>query len=346
MSLSADEYFTGVRQADVAILARALTLVESNHPRDQQMAEMLLTRLMPFTGESMRVGITGTPGVGKSTLIEALGLHLVARGMRVAVLAIDPSSQRTGGSILADKARMSRLALEPAAYIRPSPSDGTLGGVARKTRECLLVCEAAGYDVVFVETIGVGQSESLVAEVTDCLLMLIQPGAGDELQAIKRGLLEVVDVVAVNKADGNNRSAAKLAVQQYAQALQSVASGQGRTAPAVLECSALCREGIDTLWDAMKQCFDLRAKSGGLAERRRQQNLRWLWRIVEDRLRQALFLHPVVAARRADLEQQVLDGRLPPAVAAREILLAFGVSGDSDLQQQRGSTACGMNDHV
>src|SRR3954449_3040485 len=217
--LTLDEYFAGVRAGDVAVLARALTLVESSSPRHQPLAEGLLTRLLPHTGAAVRVGITGVPGVGKSTFIDALGLHLVRQGLRVAVLAVDPSSSLSGGSILGDKTRMVRLATEPAAYIRPSPSAGTLGGVARKTRESILVCEAAGYNVVLIETVGAGQSETVVADMTDCFLALMLPGAGDELQGIKRGLLELVDVIAVNKADGATRPAAELAAQQYRTAL-------------------------------------------------------------------------------------------------------------------------------
>src|SRR5262245_48542186 len=221
--LTPEEYDAGVRAGNVAVLARALTLIESSSPRHQPVAEELLTRLLPHAGRSVRVGITGAPGVGKSTFIEALGLHLVRRGLRVAVLAVDPSSNISGGSILGDKPRMPRLSAERAAYIRPSPSAGTLGGVARRTRESMLVCEAAGYQVVLIETVGVGQSETVVADMTDCFLALMLPGAGDELQGIKRGLLELVDVIAVNKADGPTRPAAELAAQQYRQALGSLA---------------------------------------------------------------------------------------------------------------------------
>src|SRR5437763_9268098 len=236
--LTADDHYAGVRAGDLAILARTLTLIESNNPSHHQIAEDLLTRLLPHTGRSVRVGITGVPGVGKSTFIEALGLHLVGRGLRVAVLAVDPSSGVSGGSILGDKTRMARLSAEPAAYIRPSPAAGTLGGVARKTRESMLVCEAAGYDVVLIETVGVGQSETAVADMTDCFLALMLPGAGDELQGIKRGLREVVDVRAVNKADGPTKAAAELAAQQYRTALESLA-GRHEGAPEVLTCSAL-----------------------------------------------------------------------------------------------------------
>jgi len=234
--LSVDDYYDGVRNGDYAVLARALTLIESSSPRHRVLADELMNRLLPYTGQSIRVGITGPPGVGKSTFIEALGLHLVHQGRRIAVLAVDPSSGISGGSILGDKTRMPGLAAEVTAYIRPSPSAGTLGGVARKTRESMLACEAAGFDVVLIETVGVGQSETMVANTTDCFVALMLPGAGDELQGIKRGLLELVDVIAVNKADGEARTAAELAARQYAVALKSLVSRDD--APVVLTCSA------------------------------------------------------------------------------------------------------------
>jgi LAO/AO transport system kinase len=319
-----DEYETGVRSGKVAVLARALTLIESSSPRHQLLAEELLTRLLPHTGRSIRVGITGVPGVGKSTFIEALGLHLARRGLRVAVLAVDPSSGISGGSILGDKTRMPRLSAEAAAYIRPSPAAGTLGGVARKTRESMLVCEAAGYDVVLVETVGVGQSETAVAEMTDCFLALMLPGAGDELQGIKRGLLELVDVIAVNKADGLTRAAAELAAEQYRQALQSLA-GHTDESPTVLTCSALEGQGIEAVWEAVERQHAHRTATGAVAARRRRQNLRWLWALVEGRLHQAMQTHPAVRAIRDELERGVLAGTTPPAVAARRILEAFGL---------------------
>jgi LAO/AO transport system kinase len=322
--LSLDDYHDGVRAGNVAVLARALTLIESSSPRHQPLAEALLTRLLPHTGQSVRVGITGVPGVGKSTFIEALGLHLVRRGLRIAVLAVDPSSGVSGGSILGDKTRMPRLSAERAAYIRPSPSAGTLGGVARKTRESMLVCEAAGFQVVLVETVGVGQSETVVADMTDCFLALMLPGAGDELQGIKRGLLELVDVIAVNKADGLTAAAAELAAGQYRLALESLAGHGG--GPPVLTCSALQDVGVDAVWEAVARRHAALAAEGRLAERRRRQNLRWLWALVEDGLRQAVHAHPAVQAIRGDLEREVLAGSVPAAVAARRILEAFRVS--------------------
>jgi LAO/AO transport system kinase len=290
------------------------------------LAEELLTRLLPYTGQSIRVGITGVPGVGKSTFIDALGLHLVKSGLRVAVLAVDPSSGLSGGSILGDKTRMPRLAVHPDAYIRPSPAAGTLGGVARKTREAMLVCEAAGYQAVLIETVGVGQSETEVADMTDCFLALMLPGAGDELQGIKRGLLELVDVIAVNKADGPTRAAAELAAQQYRDALQSLA-GRAGDPPAVMTCSALHQEGIEPIWEVIRETQSRLSASGELEERRRRQNLRWLWTLVEDQLRQALHTHLAVQGIRETLEREVLAGTTPAAAAARRLLAAFRLGG-------------------
>jgi LAO/AO transport system kinase len=323
--LTVDDYFAGVRSGDVAVLARALTLIESSSPRHQPLAEALLTQVLPHTGCAIRVGITGVPGVGKSTFIEALGLHLVRSGLRVAVLAVDPSSSISGGSILGDKTRMPRLSAELAAYIRPSPTSGTLGGVARRTRESMLVCEAAGYRVVLIETVGVGQSETVVADMTDCFLALMLPGAGDELQGIKRGLLELVDVIAVNKADGPTRTAAELAAEQYRVALQSLA-GRHQDPPAVQTCSALHQEGVEAVWGAVERRHARLTASGELAQRRQRQNLRWLWNLVEDQLRGAVQGHPAVRAIREGLEHEVLAGVTPASAAARRLLEAFGVS--------------------
>jgi LAO/AO transport system kinase len=297
--------------------------MESNHPEHQLLAEELLSRLLPHTGNAIRVGITGAPGAGKSTLIEALGLQLVREGRRLAVLAIDPTSSVSGGSILGDKTRMARLAVEPAAYIRPSATAGTLGGVARKTRECLLVCEAAGFEIVLIETVGVGQSETSVADLTDCLVAVMLPGAGDELQGIKRGLLEWTDVFAVNKADGAMRAAAELAARQLSMAIESLAGRSGPSEPVVLTCSALEHQGVDHVWQAVERLYRERKASGQLDERRRAQNLRWLWATVADRLRQAVQTHPAVQAIRAELEREVRSGAIAPEVAARTILAAF-----------------------
>lgn len=323
--LTVDDYYAGVLARDIAVLPRALTLIESNNPQHELLAEELLTRLLPKTGQSIRAGITGAPGVGKSTFIEAVGMHLVGQGKRVAVLAVDPSSGISGGSILGDKTRMTRLSAETNAFIRPSPSAGTLGGVARKTRESMLVCEAAGFDIVLIETVGVGQSETMVADMTDCFLALMLPGAGDELQGIKRGLLELVDVIAVNKADGETQLTAEVAAKQLDRALQSLSSRTQAT-PQVLTCSALQNVGIDQVWSAVEDCHSRLKDSGELLERHRQQRTRWLWNIIDDRLRQSIREHPIVRAIREDLEADVLAGKIAPESAARQILEAFGLS--------------------
>jgi LAO/AO transport system kinase len=319
--LTVDDYFNGVRAGDRAILARALTLVESNSPRHVPVAEALLARLLPFTGHSIRVGITGVPGVGKSTFIESLGLNLVGQGQSVAVLAVDPSSRVSGGSILGDKTRMTRLATVEHAYIRPSPAAQTLGGVARKTRESLLICEAAGFDVVLVETVGVGQSETVVADMTDCFVALMLPGAGDELQGIKRGLLEVVDVLAVNKADGERRLAAELAAQQYRVALHSLA---GRSyAPTVLLCSALEHTGITEVWQAIASHHQRLSASGELSSKRKEQRFHSLNMQLDEQLRRLFEQHPAIQRFRPEIESQVRSGTLLASTAARRLLEIF-----------------------
>ena len=322
-TLSLDEYFSGVRTGETSILARALTLVESSNPQHQLLAEALLTRLMPFTGGAIRIGITGTPGAGKSTFIEALGLLLVGEGHRVAVLAIDPSSGVTGGSILGDKTRMPRLAAEPAAYIRPTAASGTLGGAARRTRESLLVCEAAGFDMILIETVGVGQSESYVSHMTDCLIALVSPAGGDELQAIKRGLLEVVDFLVVNKADSDLRNVCEVAAHQYRNALEAISGTRGSRDQSVFTCSAREHEGIEPIWRAVEARILRLQNAGTLAASRQQQNLHWLWNIVEERLLQSMHTHPAVAALRSELESQVVAGSISVEAAARKLLEAF-----------------------
>lgn len=309
----------GVLEGNRNVLARAITLVESTRPDDDAKASELIQRLLPSTGEAIRVGITGVPGVGKSTFIEALGGRLTAQGHRVAVLAVDPSSAVTGGSILGDKTRMPQLARNEAAFVRPSPGGSTLGGVARRTREALLVCEAAGFDVVLVETIGVGQSESAVAGMVDVFLLLILPGAGDELQGIKRGVTELADAVVVTKADGDNRLRAETAAAEYAAAFHLLHSGPGGPPP-VVACSAVTGEGVDDVWAAAVARRDALAASGGLAERRRRQALRWMEDALEDRLRDRFLHHPDVAAALPGIREAVLRGELDPVAAARRLL--------------------------
>ncbi|TWU42875.1 methylmalonyl Co-A mutase-associated GTPase MeaB [Novipirellula artificiosorum] len=323
--LTADDYFAGVRDRNLSVFAQALTVIESSSPRHRPIAEELLTRLLPFTGDALRIGITGVPGVGKSTFIEALGMHLVRRGLQVAVLAVDPSSGVSGGSILGDKTRMNELASEVNAFIRPSPAAGTLGGVANKTRETMFVAEAAGYDVVLVETVGVGQSETMVCDMTDCFLALMLPGAGDELQGIKRGLLELADVIAVNKADGDNRKAAELAARQYHTALESLTGHDREKAPTILTCSARDDAGIEAVWEAIETKCQMRRDRGEFIDRRQRQNLRWLWALVDEHLRRAIHTHSAVKQIYADIEQQVLLGQMPAAAGARQIFAALGL---------------------
>jgi LAO/AO transport system kinase len=308
-----------LREGDRAALARAITLVESKKREHREQAQELLKTLLPATGNAVRVGITGVPGVGKSTTIDALGSYLTGKGHRVAVLAVDPSSVRTGGSILGDKTRMQRLAADERAFIRPSPSAGTLGGVASRTRETMLLCEAAGYDVVIVETVGAGQSEVAVADMTDSFVALMLPGAGDELQGIKKGLLELADVVAVNKADGDNLARAKSAAASLKGALHILASSAGMDEPPVLTFSALTGDGIDRLWQAV---IDHRARleqAGRLADKRKSQQVRWMWTLIEGRFREKLRSDPAIKARLKSLETAVAGGKLPPALAANEI---------------------------
>ncbi len=324
--LSVDEVERGVLAGDRALLGRAITLVESRRADHREMAQELLTRLLPRTGGALRIGVTGVPGVGKSTFLERLGSELVERGRRPAVLAVDPSSSLSGGSILGDKTRMPKLAADRRAFIRPSPSGGSLGGVARKTREAMLLCEAAGYDVVFVETVGVGQSEAVVAGMVDFLLLLLLPGAGDELQGIKRGLLERVDMVAVNKADGDHLAAARKARTYYLSALKYLRPG-GAWRPPVVTVSAREGSGLGELWARVEEHRRLCSASGELERRRRDQRRAWMWSAVEDELLGSLRRHPRVAALLPELERRVVAGEIAPTRAARRLLAAAGFAG-------------------
>ena len=321
--LSIDDYVAGVRARDRGVLGRAISLIESNAPAHAARAEALLQRLLPFSGGAQRVGVSGVPGAGKSTLIEALGKHLTAQGHHVAVLAVDPSSTKSGGSILGDKTRMNELAVDPRAFIRPSPSSGSLGGVARKTRETLLVCEAAGYDRVLIETVGVGQSEALVAGMVDSFLVLLLAGAGDELQGIKRGILEDADVIAINKADGDNLAAAEQARREYQHALELVpARTKGWRVP-VVTCSALDKRGIAELWSEIERHGQALRSSGAFTAQRSAQQLAWMWQTVEDELRARLKTDPSVAALVPQLEASVQSGELTATSAARRIVETF-----------------------
>lgn len=316
----AQAYVDGVRGGDRAILARAITLVESERRAHAELAHEVLEALLPQTGGAYRVGISGVPGAGKSTFIDALGTMLTDQGHRVAVLAVDPTSSISGGSILGDKTRMSALSHDPNAFIRPSPTSGTLGGVARKTRESILLCEAAGFDVVLVETVGVGQSETIVAGMVDYFLVLLIAGAGDELQGIKRGILEVADMLAINKADGDNRRRAIRAQASYQSALRLM---RGGSVPPVVTCSALEKTGLGELWALVVESQrDLEA-SGELVRKRQRQQVQWMWDMVEDGLRRALRGDPDLAALTAELEDAVAHARATPSAAAWRVLQRF-----------------------
>jgi LAO/AO transport system kinase len=312
-------------------IAKAITLLESTRADHRAQADALLTELLPHTGKSFRLGISGVPGVGKSTFIETLGLALIARGHRIAVLAIDPSSTVSGGSILGDKTRMEHLSVHPQAYIRPSPSSGTLGGVAAKTREAMLVCEAAGHDIVIVETVGVGQSETAVAGMTDMFVLLQLPNAGDDLQAIKKGVMELADLVVINKAD-LDRDAATRAEAQITSALRILGQhghpGHARHDetlwhPQVLQLSALTGDGLDVFWQAVTRFRTLQEASGRLAARRRHQALAWMGERIESGLRQAFRQHPEVKSLLPQLTQDVEQGRVAASTAARQLLAAM-----------------------
>jgi LAO/AO transport system kinase len=309
----------GLRAGQRRALAQAITLVESTRPADRPDAEALRTTLAPFTGKAVRLGISGVPGVGKSTFIEALGMQLVGRGHRLAVLAIDPSSQRTGGSILGDKTRMELLSREPAAFIRPSPSGGSLGGVASRTRESLLLCEAAGYDVVIVETVGVGQSETAVAGMVDSFLLLQLPNAGDELQALKKGVVELADLIVINKADSNPQAAA-LAKSQFEVALHLLTPASPNWSVPVLTCSALRGEGIDAVWQTVQSHHRTLGDSGELAEKRARQAVTWLWTLIGEALQQDFRTNPAVAAALDGVLDEVVAGHLTPTAASRRLL--------------------------
>ena len=310
----------GVRKQDRRLLSKTITLIESAHPDHQQLARSIVDEMLPYTGKAIRLGITGVPGVGKSTFIESLGMSLVSDGHRVAVLAVDPSSSRSGGSVMADKTRMEKLAVEENAFIRPSPSGGTLGGVARKTRETMLMCEAAGFDVIIVETVGVGQSETTVASMVDFFLVLMLAGAGDELQGIKRGVLELADTIAVNKSDGDNIEKAKEAAKIYATALNMLQPASPNWKPPVLTCSALEMTGIAEIWQTVMKFHKQFARSGELKQKRQQQALDWLWSMVEDELKQRFYNHPDIKQRLDQITRAVARGETSPTLAADKLL--------------------------
>ena len=315
----------GICGGDRATLARAITLIESKRADHRSAAHHLVQELLPLTGKAVRLGITGAPGAGKSSTIDALGTYLTSQGRKVAVLAVDPSSTRTGGSILGDKTRMGRLGSDPHAFIRPSPSSGTLGGVAAKTRETMLLCEAAGYEVVMVETVGIGQSETAVADMTDFFLVLMLPGAGDELQGLKKGIVELADMVAVNKADGDNIARAKVAAAEYRAALNILQPQSKTWSPPVITYSALTGNGISGLWSQVMEHKRLMIESGELVARRREQQVKWMWSMLEERLTARLRSDPAVRGKVRQAEAQVAAGKLSPTLAVEEIAQLLGV---------------------
>lgn len=312
-------YVKKITAGDRIGLSQAITLVESALPEHQEIAQQIIEQCMPHAGKSVRIGITGVPGVGKSTFIEAFGTHLTGLGHKVAVLAIDPSSQRSKGSILGDKTRMEQLAVDPNAYVRPSPSAGSLGGVARKTRETVVLCEAAGYDVIIIETVGVGQSETAVHSMVDFFLLLMLAGAGDELQGIKRGIMEMADAIVINKADGDNISKAMQAKAQYQSALHLFPPTASGWIPRVETCSALTHDGIDRVWNMMQEYFTLTRNNGYFQTNRNNQAVNLMTESLQEYLHQAVFVNPVVDAIFNQMKISVLNGHISPYVAARKI---------------------------
>ena len=315
-----DDLAAAIRNRDRAALPRAITLVESTRADHREQAQRLLMELMPQAGSAMHVGITGVPGVGKSTTIEALGMHLIERGHRVAVLAVDPSSTRTGGSILGDKTRMAQLAVQPEAYIRPSPTSGTLGGVAKATRETIVLLEAAGYDVVLVETVGVGQSEVAVANMVDTFVFLTLARTGDQLQGIKKGVLELADVIVVNKADGEHAVEAKAAARELSGAIRLIYPRDTLWRPPVLTMSALTGDGLAEMWDTVLKHREKLSAAGEFEARRRAQQVDWTWTMVRDTVLDRVLSNAAVKANRDEVERQVREGELTPALAAQRII--------------------------
>ena len=320
---SVEELAAEIRGGDRRALARAITRAESSRADHRAAAEALEAALLADAGKSVRLGISGVPGVGKSTFIEAFGLHLIGQGHKVAVLAVDPSSKRSGGSILGDKTRMEQLARAPEAFIRPSPTGGTLGGVARRTREAMLLCEAAGFDVIIVETVGVGQSETAVADLVDLFLLLLLPGGGDELQGLKRGIVELADILAINKADGELEAAAGRAAAEYANAIRLLPPGHEGWQPPVLTCSAKTGKGIAGIWAEVARFRAAFGPSGAISDKRARQAQAWMWNEIGETLMARFKAHPEVSGQLTVLGDEVRAGVLTPAAAARALMAAF-----------------------
>lgn len=318
--LSANEFLTGIRSGNRTVLSRAITLIESTREEDREKAREIIEECLPFTGDSIRIGITGVPGVGKSTFIESLGNYIIDKGHKLAVLTIDPSSTRTGGSILGDKTRMETLSNSEYAYIRPSPTAGSLGGVARKTRESIYLCEAAGYDTIFIETVGVGQSETAVHSMVDFFLLLMLAGAGDELQGIKRGIIEMADLIAVNKIDSSPEKLVKQAVREYKNALHLYPEPESGWSPKVTTCSALTGKGIGEIWDLIQDYLEATKENGFFEENRNRQAKHWMYETISNRLTDQFYRHPAVKEQQEEIEKQVLNGKLSSFKAAQKLL--------------------------
>ncbi len=321
--LGVDDYVNGIMSGDRAILARAITLIESNSPSHADLAQDVVTRLLPRAGDSIRIGITGVPGVGKSTFIEAFGMHLCDCGQKVAVLAVDPSSTLTGGSILGDKTRMDRLSRHPNAFIRPSPSAGNLGGVTRKSRETIVLCEAFGCDTILVETVGVGQSETAVRAMVDFFLVLLLAGAGDELQGMKKGIIELADGLVINKADGQNKVAAETARLEYSRALHYLGPSSSGWKTEVMTCSSIEGTGIPELRDMVQRFREKMMKTGAFAERRLNQRANWMAEMIEQHLYDSFHKNVAVREAMGEVRRAVLEGRLTTSAGARDLLRRF-----------------------
>ena len=319
-SLSTDEYVEGILAGNITILSQAITLIESNNPDHYAQAQEIIERCLPHAGRSIRIGITGVPGAGKSTFIEAIGGMVASLRHRLAVLAIDPSSERSGGSLLGDKTRMVSISSNPDIFIRPSPSAGSLGGVARKTRETIVLCEAAGYDVIFIETVGVGQSETAVHSMVDMFLMLQISGAGDELQGIKRGIMEMADMMVITKADGENIHKAELAKVQYQGALHLFPVPESGWRPKVYTCSSVDRTGLEEVWKGVEEYLDHIQANGYYDANRNRQNKYWMYESINEVLKSSFYLNPAIASRIEEVEQRVLDAKLSSFIAAKELL--------------------------
>lgn len=318
--LSVDEYVDGLTRGSITALSQAITLIESSLPQHHELGQQVIERCLPYSGNSIRIGITGVPGVGKSTFIEALGSTITGSGHKLAVLAIDPSSERTKGSILGDKTRMETLSADPKAFIRPSPSAGSLGGVARKTRETIVLCEAAGFDTIFIETVGVGQSETAVHSMVDFFLLLMLAGAGDELQGIKRGIMEMADLIAITKADGNNISRARLAKAEYENALHLFPAPESGWLPRVLTCSSVNRTGIDDIWKEILDYVNTTRLNGFFDNRRNRQSKYWMYETINEALRAQFYSSTAMAEKIRLAEQEVVANRISSFAAAKRLL--------------------------